>query len=70
MDHYLCFQVVDKQTKSIGIFDTLDFQHTYFTQPTVTPEDKLIHTINFLTCTSNKAPELLIDSQLNAIKLM
>eukprot|EP00804_Cyclotella_cryptica_P010878 CCRYP_008802-RA/>CCRYP_008802-RA protein AED:0.43 eAED:0.43 QI:0/-1/0/1/-1/1/1/0/164 len=65
--HYRCFQVIDVSTKNLVISDTVEFHHSYLHQPTVTYEDRLLHTINFLSTAISDAPANAIDTQLDAI---
>ena len=40
-EHYRCFHLVDKLTKASVFSDTVEFRHSYLTQPTVTPADRI-----------------------------
>ena len=49
LDHYRCEQVIPRDTKAVTISDTVYFLHQYITAPTVTPADRILHSINTLT---------------------
>ena len=67
LHHYQCFLVADHQTKALLYSNTIEFCHTYLTQPMVTPADHIIHATNFLSCALTDAPSFACDSQLKAI---
>ena len=50
LQHYRCLAVFDSKTKHVSISDTVDFLHTYLQQPTLTPEDCIVHAVHLLTC--------------------
>ncbi len=70
LEHYRCSKVVDAESKHIQISDTVEFRHHRLTQPTVTPHDKVIHSITNLTSAIANQPAAQITStnQLQAIK--
>ena len=68
LKHYRCFSIIDVKTKSLIIDDTVEFLHSYITQPNLTHEDKVTHAINILTCTNQEALAITIQAQLEAIK--
>ena len=43
LQHYRCHTIVAKSTRMAQISDIVDFRHHHFTQPTVTPIDRIIH---------------------------
>ena len=49
LKHYRCFLVVDAAPKSIIISDTIEVLHDYLAQPEITSEDRILHTLNFLS---------------------
>ena len=67
LEHYRCFQVVNVTTKSIIISDTIKLIHDYLTQPEVTSEDRIIHTVNFLSCAVKDASKTIHHEQLSEI---
>ena len=67
LEHYRCFQVVDATTKSIIISDTIEVTQEYLTQPEVNLEDRILHTLNFLSCTVKDATITVHHVQLLAI---
>ena len=48
-EHYQCFKIWMKDTKSICISDTVTFKHKHFTTPTLTPEDAVTTTATNLS---------------------
>jgi hypothetical protein len=68
MDHYRCYTVADKKTKATVVSDTIEFRHSYLTQPTLTPEDRMVHAMNKLSCAIKDAPAAKLDAQLDAIQ--
>jgi hypothetical protein len=43
MDSYRCFKLVNADTKSQVIFDTVKFRHSYLSIPVPSTEDRTIH---------------------------
>jgi hypothetical protein len=43
MDSYRCFKLVNADTKSQLISDTVEFRHSYLSVPAPSPEDRIIH---------------------------
>ena len=41
--------------------------HSYLTQPTLNPEDRILHAVRLLTCTLDNAPAVRVKAQLQAI---
>jgi hypothetical protein len=48
-EHYRCHKIFCKKTRSERISDTVFFRHRYITQPTVTPEDKIVKAVGDLS---------------------
>ena len=55
---------------AVTISDTVDFLHQYITAPTVTPADRILHSINTLTGAIKETPIAVYDAQLKAIKAL
>jgi hypothetical protein len=43
LDSYRCFKLVNANTKSQVISDTVEFRHSYLSFPAPSAEDKIIH---------------------------
>ena len=67
LEHYRCFHVVNATTKSIIISDTIKVLHDYLTQPEVTSEDRIVHSLKFLSCAVKDASTTIHHKQLSAI---
>ena len=67
LQHYRCFQVVDSATNCVVVSDTVAFRHSYLKQPTITYDDRLLRTINYLSSAIADAPASSLDAQLQAI---
>ena len=67
LPHYRCLTVFDSKTKYVSISDTVDFLHTYLQQPTLTPEDRIVHAVHLLTCAIQDVKSNNTASQLAAI---
>jgi hypothetical protein len=65
--HYRCQRVVAKATKAEQISDTVEFRHQYLTQPTITSDDRVLHSMQNLTGALKDAPTVACDTQLQAI---
>ena len=48
LHHYHFHTVVDTTTKAVFISNTVEFYHSYLTQLSVTPEDRIVHALHFL----------------------
>ena len=70
LEHYLCQRVAPKDIKAFQISDTLEYWHRYLTQPTLTPEDRVPHGLQTLTCALEDAPIQMCDGQLCAISTL
>jgi len=68
LQHYRCYTVADKKTKATIVSDTVEFRHSYLTQPTLTPEDRMVHAMNMLSCAIKDAPATKLEAQLDAIQ--
>ncbi|KAL7536213.1 hypothetical protein ACHAWF_005402, partial [Thalassiosira exigua] len=67
LEHYRCHSVVSSAIRETSIADTVEFRHHYLTQPTLSPEDRLLHGMNTLSCTLKDAPSVGCDAQLQAL---
>ena len=54
-------------TKSMLYSYTVKFVNDYLTQPTVIESDRIVHALNFLSCTVKDAPAAVYHDQLTAI---
>ena len=63
-EHYHCQRVALKDTKSVQMSDTLDYRQHYLTQPTLTPEDCILHDLQTITCALKDAPTEICDAEL------
>ena len=61
LEHYRCQHVAPKETKAFQISDTLEYQHHYLTQPTLPPEDCVLHGLQTLKCALKDAPIQMCD---------
>ena len=68
--HYRCYTTCKAKTKALAISDTIEFCHDYLIQPSLTPEDRLVHAMNILTCALKDAPAAKCNAQLMAIQDM
>ena len=67
LESYRCFKAVDSKTKDASISDRVEFMHSYLTQPTLTPEDRIVHAVRLLMCALKDAPDARAEAQLQAI---
>ena len=65
--HYRCIQETYGKTKALIIMDNSEYLHRYLPQPYITAEDRMTHTIQFLTAVLKDVPESICNSQLAAI---
>ena len=70
LEHYRCQRVAPKDTKAVQISDTHEYRHHYLTQPTLTPEDCVLHGLQTLTCALEDAPSQMCKEQLRAISTL
>ena len=68
LHHYRWVQAIYSKTKSLLITYTAEYLHTYLTQPHVTAEDRITHSIHFLSAALKDVPNSICDSQLAAIE--
>ena len=50
LQHYRYHTIVAKATRTVQIYDTVEFRHHHLTHPEVTPMDRIVHGMNKLTC--------------------
>jgi len=67
MDSYQCFKLVNADTKSQVISDTVEFRHSYLSGPAPTTEDKVIHGLQVVAGALTGAPPPTSISQVEAI---
>jgi len=67
MDSYRCFKLVNADTKSQVISDTVEFRHSYLSVPAPTTEDKIIHGFQVVADALTGAPPPTSISQVEAI---
>ncbi len=67
MDSYRCFKLVNTDTKSQVISDTVEFRHSYLSVPAPSTEDKIIHGLQVVTRALTGAPPPTSISQVEAI---
>ena len=70
LEHYRRQRVAPKDTKAVQVSDTLEYCHHYLTQPTLTPEDRVLHVLQTLTCAIEEAPIQMCDEQLRKISAL
>ena len=69
-EHYRCQRVAPKDTKAVQISDTPKYWHHYLTQPTLTPEYRVLHGFQTLTCVIEDATIQMCYEQLRAISTL
>ena len=69
-EHYRCQRVIPKDTKSEMVSDTVEFRHHDLTQPSVTPDDRLLHGIQLLIAALEGKPTPTSVEQLDAIGML
>ena len=67
LNHYLFHKVVDTTTKAVRVSNTVEFHHSYLTQPTVTTEDRIFHALHLLLCCIKDVPAMLNTKHLGAL---
>ena len=67
LNQYRCFHVVDSANKSLFYSNTVEFLHDNLSQPTMTKSDRIVHVLNFLSCSIKDAPSTIHHEQLTAI---
>ena len=58
--------MVDTITKHLIFSNTVEFLHSYLTQSTVPPSNRIVHTLNFMSCNMKDAPDAVHHEQLSA----
>ena len=67
-EHYRCHVVFIKKTRSERISDTVIFQHRYITNPTITPEDKVVKALGDVKQALMKEKNLRGQDQMDALQ--
>ena len=67
---YCCHKIVAKSTLAAQVSNTVEFRHHHLTQPTVTPMYRIFDSVNTPTCALHKAPKIVCNNQLFAIKAL
>ena len=67
LHHYFYHKVVDITTKAVHISNTVEFYHSYLTQPMVTPDDRIVNVLNLLLCAIKYVPATLHTKRLEAL---
>jgi hypothetical protein len=67
LDSYRCFKLVNADTKSQVISDTVEFRHSYLSVPAPSPEDKIIHGLQVVASSLTGASPPTSISQVEAI---
>ena len=67
-EHYRCHVVFIKKTRSERISDTVVFQHRYITNPTITPEDKVVKALGDVKQALMKEKNLQGQDQMDALQ--
>ena len=70
LQHYCCHTIVAKATRAAQISDIVELRHHHLTHPEVTPMDRIVHSVNKLTCALQDAPPIVCDNQLFAINAL
>ena len=68
LHNYHCIQEINSKTKSLIFTDTAEYLHAYLTQTQVTAEDRITHSIHFLSAALKDVPTIICDSQLATIE--
>ena len=64
LHNYRCIQEINSKTKSLIFTDIAEYLHAYLTQTQVTAEDRITHSIHFLSAALKDVPTIICDSQL------
>ena len=67
INYYFCQRDIDAETKTVAITDTIKFFHHYLIQPSLTPQDRLIHVLQTPTSAMHHAPAIHRAQQLQKI---
>ena len=70
LEHYRCQRVAPKDAKTVQISNTHKYWHHYLTQPTLTPEDCVLHGLQTLTCALEDAPSQMCEETILAISTL
>ena len=62
LHHYRYIQAIDSKTKSLIITDTAEYFHAYLMQTQMTAEDRMTHTIYFLSAALKDVLKSAIDT--------
>ena len=65
--HYHTLSVISKDKRRRQFSDTIEFWNCYLTQPYLTPEDRIIHTMYILTCAMVDSLAVTCNAQLDTI---
>ena len=67
LNHYCYFHVVNRVTKALLLSDTVKFLHAYLNQPNVTEGDRIVHALNFISCSVKDSATTINHEHLTAI---
>jgi hypothetical protein len=67
MDSYRCFKLVNADTKSQVISDTVEFRHSYLSVPAPSTEDRIMHGLQVVASALTGVTPPTIISQVEAI---
>ena len=70
LEHYRCQKVVTKDSRAVRISDTVEFRHHRITTPMVTPEDRVIRSIEQLTAVLKGDKLSATEAQMKAIETL
>ena len=70
LEQYRCQCVAPKDTKAVQVSVTLDYRQHYLTQPTLTPEDSVLHGLQMITCALEDATTEMCDTQLPSMSAL
>ena len=68
LKQYRWYHLFYKYIKTNLYYDTVKFIHNYITQTTVTPEYRIFHAINFMSCVLKDFPTATFHPQMDALK--
>ena len=67
LHHYRCFHIVNHTTKASLFSDTIKFHHSYLTQTSLTPSNRITNALSILACALHDLPKITCKTQLDAI---
>ena len=67
---YCCQRVIPELTRSMMISDTIEFRHHHITQPSITPEDRVLHGLQQLTADLQGSPSSQSGDQIRALQYL